>query len=192
MKKEKDNLNKTNQKLEKENKSLKCSRMNSVIQFENDKMERQGLSLTESNIFIEEKPKNNNKNKSMNAEISLKGSIMPFGNFDQIPEAENEGSNSNSKKESLLQNQDNELLCLGNQYMEGDKAYNDDKNGIEIHKSSALSMSLNPDAFGFFNFGQKEKEEFNFNEINYEDNKEKKEEEKNPYNDKTNEEKKEN
>ena len=186
--KEKENLMKEKQTLEKENKSLKTNIMKSTIQMNSgiNNKDIKKSNIMESQIFMDDdnfnaaqNNKKNNINKSMSPfsglpGMSLKGSIMPFGDFGQIKE-ENEDSESkkgssnkevdnkgSTNKESWNNNLKNSEMEFGGAYMDDDddglddfeeepkiEEKKDQKKGFK--KSSILGMSLNNNLFEFNN-----------------------------------------
>ena len=160
--------------------------MKSTIQLENQINENsvKKSNIMQSQIFNDESndsPKLKNTSFSpfnnLNG-MSLKGFIMPFGNFNEvIKEEENEdfGSNMASQKASTNNNLNISGFVFGNDYMGDDdeeegnpkkdeiKDNNDNNNFININnnfnsnksnkikKSSILGMSLNNNVFGFNN-----------------------------------------
>jgi chromosome segregation ATPase len=170
---EKEKLMKEKQNLEKDNKSLKKNVMQSTIKLENSINDRQiqKSNIMQSQIFMEDDTqKVNNKSISpfnnLNG-MSLKGSIMPFGNFGEIKEEENEDFNSNnpSKKTSTNANlRTSDFVFTGN-YIDDDEDNNNEpkkddikesnifgkSNTNKLKKSSVLGMSLNNNLFEFNN-----------------------------------------
>lgn len=132
----------------------------------------------ESQIFMDEDDNNNNNSPKIKTKksafpfndlpgMSLKGSIMPFGNFGEIKEEENEDYNSNnpSKKTSTNANLKTSDFVFTGKYIDEDEDNNNEpkkddikesnifgkSNNNKLKKSSVLGMSLNNNLFEFNN-----------------------------------------
>ena len=154
--------------MEKDNKNLKNNILQNTKLLENNNI-IDSKNIMESQIFGDNNLNNNikNKNKSMNPYLgmpgmSLKGSIMPLGNFGEIKE-ENEEFNSINDENKKSQKEDEKEEkkedskgeeSLGMAYMEDDFE-SDEKDKKEFKKKekkikqSRLKMSYNNNIFNF-------------------------------------------
>jgi hypothetical protein len=157
--KEKEKLLKEKQNLEKDNKKLKN---NIMINSMNGNQIKKS-NIMESQIFMDD-ISNKNKNKSLSPFVlpgqSLKGSIMPLGDFEQIRE-ENEEEEDNKNTNGNTDINTNNIITkkdsdeIGSNYM-GDE--NEDEEKIKKDfikekkkkiKQSRLKMSLKSNIFDF-------------------------------------------